>query len=175
MTPSAVSGLASAIDLPVYVIAVVSPLDHPGTELAVVDDTPVTTNLANLAYWTGGNLTLVSAPAHAKVAARELVTELRHQYLLAFESAGAPGWYALDVRTRNRDLNVRARSGYFAGQPRRVGWERTPNSATPNSQESRLGVAALGVGSFQSPSRTGKVTHEPSRGRRVVPESRPRL
>lgn len=121
MTPSAVSGLASAIDLPVYVIAVVSPLDHPGTDLAVVDDTPVTTNLANLAYWTGGNLTLVSAPEHAKVAARELVTELRHQYLLAFESAGAPGWYSLDVRTRNRDLHVRARSGYFAGQPRRVG------------------------------------------------------
>ena len=31
LTPSEVSTLASAIDVPVYVIAVLSPLDHPGT------------------------------------------------------------------------------------------------------------------------------------------------
>ena len=30
LTPAEVSGLASAIDVPVYVVAVVSPLDHPG-------------------------------------------------------------------------------------------------------------------------------------------------
>ena len=35
LTPSEVSGLASAIDVPVYVIAVLSPLDHPGTTYAV--------------------------------------------------------------------------------------------------------------------------------------------
>jgi VWFA-related protein len=108
------SGIASAIDVPVYVIAVVSPLDHAGEEFAVVPETAVSGNLENLAHWTGGNLTLVSTPAHASLAARELITELRHQYLLAFEASKGTGWYSLDVRTRRRELTVRARSGYFS-------------------------------------------------------------
>lgn len=118
LTAPEVSGLASSIDVPVYVIAVVSPLDHPGTRLAVVDESAMATNLSNLATWTGGSLTLVSAPAHASVAARELIAELRQQYLLAVESASQAGWYGLEVRTRKRVLNVRTRSGYFARGPR---------------------------------------------------------
>ena len=116
LTPAQVSGMASAIDVPVYVIAVLSPLDHPGQDSAVVgaDTSPVATHLSNLAYWTGGTLFMVSAPAHASQAARDLITELRHQYLLAFEAARTPGWYELDVRTRRRELTVRARSGYFS-------------------------------------------------------------
>jgi VWFA-related protein len=116
LTPSQVSGMASAIDVPVYVVAVLSPLDHPGMDTAVVgaDQSPVATHLSNLAYWTGGTLFMVSAPAHASQAARDLITELRHQYLLAFEAAREPGWYDLDVRTRRRELTVRARSGYFS-------------------------------------------------------------
>jgi Ca-activated chloride channel homolog len=119
LKPSDVSGIASAIDVPVYVIAVVSPLDHVGEDLAVVpENQALSSNLANLAVWTGGHMTLVSTPAHASLAARELITELRHQYLLAFEASKAPGWYSLDVRTRRRELTVRARSGYFASQSR---------------------------------------------------------
>jgi VWFA-related protein len=117
LTMPEVSGLASAIDVPVYVIAVVSPLDHPGGDMAVPGvSTPVSTSLGNLASWTGGELIVVSAPADASLAARELITELRHQYLIAFESSKDPGWYALDVKTRHRDFTVRARSGYFANQ-----------------------------------------------------------
>jgi Ca-activated chloride channel homolog len=116
LTPAQVSGMASAIDVPVYVIAVLSPLDHPGQDSAVVgaDSSPVATHLSNLSYWTGGTLFMVSAPAHASQAARDLITELRHQYLIAFEAAREPGWYELDVRTRRRELTVRARSGYFS-------------------------------------------------------------
>jgi Ca-activated chloride channel family protein len=120
LTASEVSGLASSIDVPVYVIAVVSPLDHPGTRLSVVDESVMATNLSNLATWTGGSLTLVSAPAHAPVAARALIAELRQQYLLAVESASQAGWYGLEVRTKKRDWNVRTRSGYFAPGSRRV-------------------------------------------------------
>jgi Ca-activated chloride channel family protein len=118
LTMPQVSGLASAIDVPVYVIAVVSPLDHPGGDMAVpgANTSPVSTSLGNLASWTGGELIVVSAPADASLAARELITELRHQYLIAFESSKDPGWYALDVKTRHRDFTVRARSGYFANQ-----------------------------------------------------------
>lgn len=116
LTPSEVSGLASAIDVPVYVVAVLSPLDHPGTEYAVPSaaTSPVSTQLANLAYWTGGTLLMSSTPAHASQAARAIITELRHQYLLAFEASASPGWYALEVRTKRKNVSVRARSGYFA-------------------------------------------------------------
>ena len=41
-------------------------------------------------------------------------------YLLAFESSDRPGWHPLEVRARDRDLTVRARSGYFAGQSRPI-------------------------------------------------------
>jgi Ca-activated chloride channel homolog len=120
LSPSDVSGVASAIDVPVYVIAVLSPLDDPSSPYAVPSaaSSPVSTHLSNLAHWTGGDLMTVSAPAQASLAARTLITELRHQYLLAFESAKQAGWYALDVKTRRRELTVRARSGYFASQPR---------------------------------------------------------
>jgi hypothetical protein len=121
-SPEAVSRLASAIDVPVYVIAVLSPLDHPGMPLSVTSagSSPVATHLSDLAWRTGGQLAMVSAPAHASQAARGLVTELRHQYLLAFEAATEPGWYELDVRTRRRELTVRARSGYVASQSSRA-------------------------------------------------------
>lgn len=116
MTADEVTALASRIDVPLYVIAVVSPLDHPGSQMSVVDDgrTPAGAQLASLAAGTGGSLTVVSAPAHANIAARELIAELRHQYVLAFESAATPGWHALDIKTQKRDLKVRARTGYWA-------------------------------------------------------------
>jgi Ca-activated chloride channel family protein len=137
LTPSEVSGLASAIDVPVYVIAVLSPLDHPGTEFAVPSaaESPVSTHLSNLAYWTGGTLIMSSTPAHASQAARLIIAELRHQYLLAFEASSTPGWYALEVRTRRKNVNVRARSGYFAAGAEPA----VPTSWGPSSRSSRAG------------------------------------
>ena len=63
---------------------------------------------------------VASTPAQRSVAARQIVDELRHQYLIAFESSGKPGWHPLVVRARNKDLTVRARSGYIAGQSRPI-------------------------------------------------------
>ncbi len=114
MKPSDVSGIASSIDVPVYVVAVVSPLDHPGEELLGGAGGSASRGTSRTwPIWTGGNLTLVSTPAHASLAARELITELRHQHLLAFEASKGTGWHSLDVRTRRRELTVRARSGHF--------------------------------------------------------------
>jgi Ca-activated chloride channel homolog len=116
LSPPEVSGIASSIDVPVYIVAVVSPLDHPGVATAVSSDRPLPVgDLADLARWTGGELFLSSTPAHASVAAREIVNELRHQYLIAFEPTGAAGWHPLELRTRKSNLVVRARSGYMAG------------------------------------------------------------
>jgi Ca-activated chloride channel homolog len=110
-----VSGIASSIDVPVYIIVVVSPIDHAarGRE---TEEAPVGT-LSDLARWTGGELIIASAPAHASVAVRRVLGELRHQYLLAFEPSEEPGWHPLELRARGRNVNVRARSGYFASRP----------------------------------------------------------
>ena len=53
-------------------------------------------------------------------AVSRILDELRHQYLISFESSGQPGWHPLVVRTRQKDLVVRARSGYHAGQSRPI-------------------------------------------------------
>lgn len=57
---------------------------------------------------------MVSTPAGASLAARAIIAELRHQYLLAFAAARRPGWYPVEVKTRRTNLTVRARSGYVA-------------------------------------------------------------
>jgi Ca-activated chloride channel family protein len=115
-TVEAVSGIASAIDVPVYVVVVMTPGNNPqrGGSPLRTDGEPITTRLANLAYWTGGDMLVASTPAETSQIARRLVVDLRHQYQLAFESSTRAGWHQVAVRTRNRDLQVRARSGYFA-------------------------------------------------------------
>jgi Ca-activated chloride channel family protein len=116
MKPEEVSALASAIDVPVYVLTVVSPLDHAGGKDAVESRAQsIDTTLRSLAQWTGGELFVTSAPAHESIAARQIIDELRHQYVLAFSSSASNGWHPLDVRVKDRDWIVRARSGYMSG------------------------------------------------------------
>jgi VWFA-related protein len=116
MTPSEVSMVASEIDVPVYILAVVAnvddPRENPEDQRAVV----LASDLRELARRTGGDLYISSAPAHASVAAREMVSELRHQYVLAFEASTRAGWRPLEVRTRQGSWIVRARTGYVGGR-----------------------------------------------------------
>lgn len=116
LTSQEVSALASAIDVPVHVVAVVSPLDDPRHAAALVPD-GASGGLSDLAYWTGGDLLYVSASDQASVMTKELLAIMRQQYFLAIESAAAPGWYALEVKTKRQGLTVRARRGYFAEPP----------------------------------------------------------
>ena len=120
LTAPEVSGIASAIDVPIYVIAVTSPLDHPGGKNSVIarDASPLEGELANLAHWTGGEIFISSQPSHMLATSRQIVGELRHQYLIAFEPGSKPGWHPLELRVRDSRMSVRARGGYFAGQPR---------------------------------------------------------
>jgi len=111
MKPEQVAAIASAIDVPVYVVTVLSQGERD-REDAREEENP----LSALARWTGGHLFVTSAPAHESIAARQIVDELRHQYVLAFSASAAPGWRPLDVKTKDRDLTVRARSGYTAGK-----------------------------------------------------------
>jgi hypothetical protein len=113
-----VSAIASEIDVPVYLLAVVNPADHPGGEFAVLENESKRTDtatLADLARWTGGDMRIASIPAHTVEALQDLFTELRHQYLITFEPGARPGWHPLEIRTRKKNLVVHARSGYMSG------------------------------------------------------------
>ena len=121
LTAPEVSGIASSIDVPVYLLTVVSPLDHPGGEYSVVkadDATNSTATLAELSWWTGGDMRVASAPAHTVTAIQDLFAEIRYQYLISFDPGARPGWHPLEVRVRNKNLIVHARSGYVAGPAR---------------------------------------------------------
>ena len=113
LTAPEVSAIASSIDVPVYIVAVMSPVDDPrnpdyGTGA-------LSSGLTDLARWTGGDFFFAISPAHASIAARQIVGEMRNQYMLAFEASSRAGWKALEVRARDREHVVRARSGYTAG------------------------------------------------------------
>jgi Ca-activated chloride channel family protein len=122
LNPSDVSGIASAIDVPVYIVGIVPAIDNPSADVSTVSAgrSALVGPLSELAAWTGGHAFVVSSPADRSIVARHIIEELRHQYLIAFESSGRPGWHPLVVRTRDKDLVVRARSGYFAGQSRPI-------------------------------------------------------
>ncbi|HZT78076.1 MAG TPA: VWA domain-containing protein [Vicinamibacterales bacterium] len=120
LTPGQVSAIASAIDVPVYVVGIVPSIDNPTADTATssVERSALAGPLTDLANWTGGHLFVASTPGQRSLAARQIIDELRHQYLIAFESSGAPGWHPLEVRARQKDLVVRARAGYVTGQSR---------------------------------------------------------
>jgi len=120
LRPQEVSAIASAIDVPVYVFGIVPSIDNPHAEIATGSAfrSPLVGALADLAAWTGGRVLIASVPAERSIAARQMVDELRHQYFIAFESSPAPGWHQVEVRTRDRNLVVRTRSGYSVGQSR---------------------------------------------------------
>lgn len=110
LTSREVAILASGIDVPVYVVAVVSALDDPSHATPAVGDTSAS-GLVELAELTGGDVFYVSVVDPAVSTAR-LLSALRHQYFLAIESSATPGWYQLDVHTKKKGLVVRARRAY---------------------------------------------------------------
>ena len=113
LTAPEVSGIASSIDIPVYIMAVMSPVDDPRN--ADYGTGAMSSGLTDLARWTGGDIFIAIAPAHTSIAARQIVGEMRHQYMLAFEASSRTGWRPLEVKAKDREHVVRARSGYTAG------------------------------------------------------------
>jgi len=118
-----VSATASAIDVPVYSFVVSSSLDHLNEETAAESGalTPSRGTLDDLSRWTGGASFVSATPLETATAVKQIVTELRHQYVMTFESGSPAGWHPLLVRVReSNNFVVRTRSGYMAG-PRSSG------------------------------------------------------
>jgi Ca-activated chloride channel homolog len=117
LTPPEVSRIASETDVPVYVVAIRVGADRiggiPGTD-TVIDPASQAT-LEDLAAWTGGDAFTAGTPAETSLVAGRILSELRHQYLIAFEASPRAGWHPLSVGMRKKNLSVRARGGYMAG------------------------------------------------------------
>ena len=113
-----VSATASSIDVPVYSFVVSSPLDHLNDDVAAESGalTPSRGTLDDLSRWTGGASFVTTSAMEATMAVRQIITELRHQYVMTFESGSPAGWHPLLVRVREgNNFVVRTRSGYMAG------------------------------------------------------------
>jgi len=108
LTPAEVSAIASAVDVPVYVLVITFALEDDPRELPAIRGP-----LADLAAWTGGNSLLVRDTLSAGAATGQILTELHHQYVVAFEPNSTPGWHPLVLRIRKPGYFVRARSGYM--------------------------------------------------------------
>jgi Ca-activated chloride channel family protein len=111
-----VSGLASSIDVPVYILATVASPDRIALlEGAERSGPSEGADLRDLAEWTGGHLVFAGSSAETVVAAASLLDELRQQYVLAIEAASTHEWRRLEVRVKRASASVKARSGYFGG------------------------------------------------------------
>ena len=69
LTPSEVSGIASSIDVPVYIIGIVPSIDNPSADIAstAAEQSALAGALSNLADWTGGETFVVSTIAERSV------------------------------------------------------------------------------------------------------------
>jgi Ca-activated chloride channel homolog len=107
LKPSDVSAIASSLDVPVYIVVVTFAADDAASE------GPIRGPMADLAAWTGGDSMTVHDAPSVLSATSQMLAELHHQYIVAFEPGRTPGWHALMLRARKPGLFVRARSGYM--------------------------------------------------------------
>ena len=116
MTARDVSGLASSIDVPVFVVATVPSLDQRLMLEATERWTPSdSADLRDLAEWTGGQVVFATTLVETVLASTRSSTGCASNTSLAIEAANGREWRRLDVRVRRPSTVVKARSGYFAG------------------------------------------------------------
>jgi VWFA-related protein len=111
-----VSGLASSIDVPVFVLATMPAADlRAAASVSERHSRSDVADLRDLAEWTGGRFAFAKTFVETVTTAAGLVDELRQQYVLAIEAASAREWRRLDVRVKHPSAVVKARNGYYGG------------------------------------------------------------
>ncbi len=119
MTPDAVIARSRALDVPIYVVSVVSPLDDPGSpeflgdkerrQAAVAEET-----LARYASLSGGAAFRVSDFEGLRRAADRIAAELKHQYRLGWDPPPGPARFRrVAVVTTRKGVTIRTRAGYL--------------------------------------------------------------
>jgi Ca-activated chloride channel family protein len=107
-----------ALDVPIYVISVVSPLDDPSSHAFLGkrdagQETAAAEILNRYATLSGGAAFRVSTIAGVAVAAQQIARELKHQYRIGWDPSEGPAPYRhVVVRSTRKGVTVRTRSGY---------------------------------------------------------------
>jgi Ca-activated chloride channel family protein len=117
-TADVVIARSRALDVPIYTVSVISPLDDPSSDRFVGRQqssvaTKGSTLLARYADMSGGASFRVRDFRGLKAAADRIARELKHQYRLGYDPPAGPSRFRrVEVRTTRRGVVVRTRSGY---------------------------------------------------------------
>jgi len=109
---------ARALDVPIYALSVVSPLDDPRSRLFSGRERPAAAaagqaDLARYALLSGGASFTVSDAVSLHGAARAIAGELKHQYRLGYDPPPGPSRFRrVVVEATRKGVRVRTRSGY---------------------------------------------------------------
>jgi Ca-activated chloride channel homolog len=119
-TPGLVIARSRALDVPIYAVSVVSPLDDPrsgvyaGTNGRMTAVAAGSALLEKYSSMSGGKAFVVSDFAGLKKAADQIALELKHQYRLGYSPPEGPARFrSVEVRTTRKGVVVRSRSGYI--------------------------------------------------------------
>jgi Ca-activated chloride channel family protein len=116
--PDDVIARSRALDVPIYAISVVSPLDDPNSDRFAGQERPAAATaggalLARYSQQSGGAAFLVSDFRALRQAATQIVAELKHQYRLGYEPPDSPKHFRrIEVRSTRKGVVVRTRSGF---------------------------------------------------------------
>lgn len=116
--PDEVMARSRALDVPIYAISVISPLDDPRSPRFAGRERPAAATagsalLARYALESGGAAFTVSDFSGLRQAAEQIVAELKHQYRLGYEPPEGPKRFRrIEVRSTRKGVVVRTRSGY---------------------------------------------------------------
>ena len=119
LRPDDVLARSRALDVPIYSVSVVSPVDDPESALFTGRERPAastagTEMLTRYATLSGGASFTVSDFAGLQQAAATILGELKHQYRLGYDppAAGPSGFRRVEVQTTRKGVLVKTRSGY---------------------------------------------------------------
>jgi Ca-activated chloride channel family protein len=117
-TAEEVIARSRALDVPIYAVSVVSPLDDPGSREFLGnrdagEAKAAAETLARYAELSGGAAFRVSNVAGLRIAAERIASELKHQYRLGWDPSQGPSRFRrVVVSTTRKGVTVRTRSGY---------------------------------------------------------------
>ena len=111
-TPLDAAQAAAALDIPLYVLSVgKDQMDEKAYSTASAEAASVT--LQDLATRTGGLAAEAATVADLSIATRTILSELRHQYVIAIPAGEVRGWHDLTVRVKRGRVQARSRNGYY--------------------------------------------------------------
>ena len=118
LRPDDVLARSQALDVPIYAVSVVSPVDDPESDLFTGRERPAAAAagaalLARYARLSGGASFTVSDLAGLQRAAGSILGELKHQYRLAYDPPPGPSRFRrVEVQSTRKGVLVKTRSGY---------------------------------------------------------------